>query len=153
MCRSSSLHELWWLKLIFTYNLSTRTICVWTFWGTASLTALFKILETCPSASHAKQLLEGIMQNKATGKITCVQSYCTTFQRKLFSEKTASCTVQSVEVYCTPHCYTLKNNKCLVFWVTFHNGMVLMLHKECHNKILIYGLVLVHHDSQRSRRP
>ena len=48
---------------LFTYNLSTdvqEQICV----GTVHLTVLFKILETCPSASHAKQLLEGMQQNK-----------------------------------------------------------------------------------------
>ena len=34
------------------------------------LTALFKILKTCPSASHAKQLLAGMQQNKTPEKIT-----------------------------------------------------------------------------------
>ena len=38
-------------------------------------TALFKTLKTCPSASHAKQLLEGMQQNKTPEKITvCIVS-------------------------------------------------------------------------------
>ena len=40
------------------------------------LTTLFKILETCPSASHAKQLLEGMQQNKTPEKnhMVCIVS-------------------------------------------------------------------------------
>ena len=39
-------------------------------------TALFKIPETCPSASHAKQVLEGMQQNKTPEKnhIVCIVS-------------------------------------------------------------------------------
>ena len=40
--------------------------------GTVHLTALFKILETCPSSSHVKQLLEGMQQNKH--HIVCIVS-------------------------------------------------------------------------------
>ena len=36
--------------------------------GMVHLTALFKILETCPSSSHVKQLLEGMQQNKHQNK-------------------------------------------------------------------------------------
>ena len=34
------------------------------------LTTLSKILETCPSSSHAKQLMEAMQQNKTPEKIT-----------------------------------------------------------------------------------
>ena len=63
------------------------------------LTALFKILKTCPSASHAKQLLEGMQQNKTPEKITesvLRPKMCNILTRilnssvhTLFSEKTA----------------------------------------------------------------
>ena len=68
-------------------------------------TTLCKILETCPSASHVKQLLEAMQQNKTTvlGSknilITMLNSSIhRIFQRKLLLQ-TESCTVQSVEVY------------------------------------------------------
>ena len=42
--------------------------------GKVHLTALFKILETCPSASHVKQLLEGMQQNTRINHIVCIVS-------------------------------------------------------------------------------
>ena len=50
-------------------------------WGTVHLTALFKILETCPSASRAKQLLEGMQQNKHQNKsVLCPKMLCNILQ-------------------------------------------------------------------------
>ena len=44
--------------------MNKRKFCV----GMVHLTVLFKILETCPSASHVKQLLEAMQQNKHQNK-------------------------------------------------------------------------------------
>ena len=61
--------------------------------GTVHLTALFKILETCPSSSHVKQLLEGMQQNKHRNKsqsVLCLKMLCNILTRmlnlRLFSE-------------------------------------------------------------------
>ena len=60
--------------------------------GTVHLTALFKILETCPSSSHVKQLLEGMQQNKHQNKSQSVlcPKMCNILTRmlnlRLFSE-------------------------------------------------------------------
>ena len=70
---------------------------LWACWETASLTALCKIVETCPSASHAKQLLEGMLQNrKITWSALCLKLLCNistrilnSSVRRLFSEKIA----------------------------------------------------------------
>ena len=62
---------------MFTYNLESRANYVCKHLGVQFyLTALCNILETCPSASHAKQLPEAMQQNKTPEKnhIFCIVS-------------------------------------------------------------------------------
>ena len=62
---------------MFTYSVSIRTNQLCEHLGVRfHLTAVCKMLETCPSASHAKQLLEAMQQNKTPEKnhIVCTVS-------------------------------------------------------------------------------
>ena len=115
------------------------------------LTVLFKTLETCPPASHAKQLLDGMQQNKHQNKshaqsVMCLKMLCNILTRMLnqdyFQSKqllqTESCTVQSVEVcsqssriaILSQMSRVLSDISCQIEWC--------LLHKECYYlKILI----------------
>ena len=119
--------------------------------GTVHLTALFKILETCPSSSHVKQLLEGMQQNKHQNKS---QSACivsedvvqhfnknaeleTIFRVNSLCKLNHAHAVQSVEVYSQSSRIAILSQmsrvlidiSCQIKWC--------LLHKECHNYILI----------------
>ena len=115
--------------------LSTGTNFVWASLGTVSLDHI--IPETWPSASHTKQLQEGMQQNKTQDKITlsvlCPKLLCNLLTRMLnsgihrsFSEKTAfanwimhNAVSWSVGQSSLIGTFTYVYKEGLVFWVTF----------------------------------
>ena len=101
-------------------------------YGLKHLTTLFKILETCPSASHAKQLkaCNKTKYQKKSQSVLCWKMLCNILTRmlnssvhRLFSEKTvltnwnhAQCNLWKYvpKVVSLPY-NTLKKHKCLMF--------------------------------------
>ena len=91
--------------------------------GTVHLTALFKILETCPSSSHVKQLLEGMQQNKH--HIVCivsedvVQHFNKNAELETIFRVSSFCKLNHAQcnlLKCIPKVVTLPySHKCLVF--------------------------------------
>ena len=91
--------------------------------GTVHLTALFKILETCPSSSHVKQLLEGMQQNKH--HIVCivsedvVQHFNKNAELETIFRVNSFCKLNHAQcnlLKCTPKVVALPySHKCLVF--------------------------------------
>ena len=87
------------------------------------LTALFKILETCPSSSHVKQLLEGVQQNKH--RIVCivsedvVQHFNKNAELETIFRVNSFCKLNHAQcnlLKCIPKVVTLPySHKCLVF--------------------------------------
>ena len=105
------------------------------------------MLETCPSASHAKQLLEGMQQNKHQNKSHCIVSEDvvqhfnknteleTIFRVNSFCKLNhAQCNL-SVDLYSESSCTAilsqmsrvLSDISCQIEWC--------LQHKECHNCI------------------
>ena len=91
--------------------------------GTVHFTALFKILETCPSSSHVKQLLEGMQQNKH--HIVCivsedvVQHFNKNAELETIFRVNSFCKLNHAQcnlLKCIPKVVTLPySHKCLVF--------------------------------------
>ena len=160
---------MWWPKIKFTYNLSIYKnkfrVSVLRYGFT--LPHYFKILETCPSESRAKQLLEDMEQHKAPEKSQSV--FCPKmlhniltrilncrvhrlFQRKLLLQ-TESCTVQSVKVYSQSSLIAILSKSTNVSCSVGHflsSGMVLILHKDLDLKIpMVWSLwIMIHKDQE-----
>ena len=89
------------------------------------LTVLFKIYETCPSASRAKQLLEGMQQNKHQNKshrrLVCivsedvVQHFNKNTELETIFRVNSFCKLNHAQCnpsICTSHCHTFTNVSC-----------------------------------------